>query len=359
MQAIGTISDRKTRTFNHRSDRTERKQRSEQKKTDYGTQWCCNSFLKTVFSPIAPAKVERDWGGETYNYVTKENYDYLVGSAMKYASLLGVELKHNPGRSIGEGISNIYDELSSIIGEINLNLEPYEEKLQFVLWKYHSWSDYTFFWLPVKFTESLNPKLKKIAISFIHQFMHSNRMVTTNEAFDVEWILDWATETLGECDPCEIKRNKKIIEDYQEGKVHRLMHRIENKCYYKDLSRVMEKYIPNNEFEKQLINQMKDGLCFIGNDKPSIMSYGYDPLYDEEQDHHPVEMERMIRIVYDADDFVSEWMMEWANNELREAYDISPATRLEISPDTDRLFSMGDYPDRFFKWFNKMCELIG
>lgn len=358
MQAIGTLTNRKTRPLYNRPDRKRVSKRSEQEKTDYCAQWCRNSFLTTVFSPIAPAKVERDWGGETYNYVTKENYYFLVQSAMRYASLLGIELKHHPGNSIGEGISNIYDELNSIIGEINLNLEPREEKLRFVLWKYHPWGDYTFYWLPVKFIETLNPKLKKIAISFIHQFMQSNHMVTTNEAFDVEWILEWATDSLSECDSDDRKRNKEIIEAYKEGKVHRLMQRIESKCYYKNLSRILDKYLPNNEFEQQLVDLFKEGLQFIGKDKPSIMSYGYDPLYDEEQDYHPVDMERMIRIVYDLDDFVTEWMQDWANNELREAYDISPATQLILSPDTDKLFTMDDYPDKFFIWFDKMCDLI-
>lgn len=358
MQAIGTLTSRKARSLYHKPDKAGLSKRSEQKQTDYGAQWCRNSFLKTVFSPIAPAKVERNWGDETYNYVTKENYDYLVRSAMRYASLLEVELKHKPGNSIGEGISNIYDELNGIIGEINLNLEPYEEKLQFVLWKYHTWGDYTFYWLPVKFTETLNPKLKRIAVSFIHQFMHSNHMITTNEAFDVEWILEWATDSLSECDPCDIKQNTGTIEAYKEGKVHRLMQRIESRCYYKNLSRILDKYVPNNEFEEQLVDLMKEGLQFIGKDKPSIMSYGYDPLYDEERDYHPVDMERMIRIVYDLDDFVTEWMQDWANNELREAYDISPATRLVLSPETDHLFSMDNYPDKFFIWFDKMCNLI-
>lgn len=358
MQAIGTLSGRESRTLYHRSYKAGVSKRSEQKKTDYGAIGCRNSFLTTVFSPIAPTKVERNWGDETYNYVTKENYDYLVRSAMKYASLLGVELIHNPGNSIGEGISNIYDELNGIIGEINLNIEPCEEELRFILWKYHPWGDYTFYWLPVKFIETLNPKLKKIAVSFIHQFMHSNHMITTNEACDTEWVLEWAIESMSECDPEDADRYKEIVYSYKFEKAYRLMQQIESKCYYKNLSRMLDKYIPNNEFEQQLVDLMKEGLQFIGKDKPSIMSYGYDPLYDEECDYHPVDMERMIRIVYDLDDFVTEWMQEWANNELRESYDISPATRLELSPDIDHLFYMDDYPDKFFMWFDKMCNLI-
>lgn len=136
------------------------------------------------------------------------------------------------------------------------------------------------------------------------------------------------------------------------------MNRIDTKCYYKNLVSALNRYQPNNEFEEQLVELFKEGLAFIGKDKPSIMSYGYDPLYDEDRDYHPVDMERMIRIVYDLDDFVTEWMMDWANNELRESYDISPATQFTIGPDTTELFSMDRYPDNFFKWFDKLCTLI-
>ncbi len=358
MQAVGTIANTFTGTVYHKPNPARHTQRREQKKTDYGAQRCRNSFLKTKFPPIAPQIVTRSWNDEEYNYITKDNYTYLLRSATKYASLLGTNLKHNPGGSIGEGISNIYDELDNIIGEINLNIEPHEDKLEFVLWKYHPWGDYTFYWLPVKFTESLNPKLRKIAISFIHKFMHSNGMIMTNEAFDVEWVLEWAKDGISECDPEDRRRNQKLIDSYESGKVHRLMNRIDTKCYYKNLMTALNKYIPNNEFEHQLIDIFKEGLAFIGKDKPSIMSYGYDPLNDEDRDYHPVDMERMIRIVYDLDDFVTEWMMDWENNELRESYDISPATQFTIAPDTTELFSMDQYPDNFFKWFDKLCTLI-
>lgn len=358
MQAIGTITATFAGTVYNRPDTAGYSSRSEQKKKDYGAQRCRNSFLKTRFSPIAPQVVIRQWAEEEYNYVTEENYSYLLRSAMRYASLSGVELKHNPGKSIGEGISNVYDELDNIIGDINLNIEPHADRLEFVLWKYHTWGDYTFYWLPVKFTESLNPKLRRITLSFIYQFMHSNGMITTNDSSDVEWILEWAKDSISECDPEDRKKNLKLIDSYESGKVHRLMDRIDKKGYYKNLIATLNRYVPNNEFESRLIDIFIEGLQFIGKDKPSIMSYGYDPLDDEDRDYYPVDMERMIRVVYDLDDFVTEWMMDWANSELRESYDISPATCYTISPDSSELFSMDQYPDSFFKWFDKLCTLI-
>ena len=358
MQTVGTLPIRKTRKVHHRTDQTRYSQRSEQEKADYGAQRCRNSFLKTSFAPIAPQNITRDWGGEVYNYVTQANYHYLVQSAMKYAELLNIELKHNPGRSIGEGISNIYDELNSIIGNINLNIDPNADKLEFTLWKYHPWGDYTFLWLPVKFIEDLNPQLQKIALTFIHNLMQSNGMSTLNDMYDFEWVLDWAKEGLCECEEEDRETNEQIIKSYESGKIFRLMERIEKKSYYKNIPDKLVKYVPNNEFEEQLINLFKEGLSFIGKDKPSIMSYGYDPYYDEEMDYHPVDMDRMIRIVYDLDDFMTYSLSEWANSELREAYDISPVTQMALSPETSRLFSMDNYPDQFFKWFDKLCTLI-
>ncbi|HCO66447.1 MAG TPA: hypothetical protein DIT04_01635 [Dysgonomonas sp.] len=49
-------------------------------------------------------------------------------------------------------ISNIYHELRSIPsiqGEVNLNIDPDEGKLEFVLRKYLQWREYTFYQLLV------------------------------------------------------------------------------------------------------------------------------------------------------------------------------------------------------------------
>jgi hypothetical protein len=358
MQTVGTIADTDAGTVYYRPDGTRRPKRSEQEKTDYGAKRRCNSFLKTRFVPVAPVIVTREWNGKEYNYMTKENYTYLLKSAQRYVSLMGIELTYNPGSSIGEGIANLYDELDDVIENICLNIEPYEEKLQFVLWKYHPWGSYTFYWLPVKFMETLNPKLRKIAHSFIHAFMHSNRMQTTNNSPDVEWVLEAIRDNLHEYAPPERERYRRLVDSYESGKIHRLMKRIDSKSHYKNLPAALDRYTPGNEFERALINVFREGLQFIGEDTPSIMSYGYDPLDDEEREEYPVEMDRMIRIIYDRNDFVTEHLEDWANTELRESYDISPATRLAISPGTTELFSMDRYPDDFSNWFNKLCTLI-
>ena len=76
----------------------------------YGAERCRNSFLKTAILPIAPQVVTReDYRGNNYNLITQENYNYLRDSYFRYAELMNVKAEHTPGRTIGEGIVNIYN----------------------------------------------------------------------------------------------------------------------------------------------------------------------------------------------------------------------------------------------------------
>ena len=39
-------------------------------------------------------------------------------------------------------------------------------------------------------------------------------------------------------------------------------------------------------------------------------------------------------------------------------YDIIPATTLALSPETEKLFCMDDYPERFLQWADKFINII-
>lgn len=360
MQTVGTAYPGAPGPLHHHPNRTRRAERDGTENEDRGAAGSSDHFLSARLSPIAPQSVTREWNGGEHNYLTRDNYEYLRGSAMQYARLMGTELTHNPGASIGEGISNLYGELDTLTGDIKLNIETCEDKLVFVLWKFHKWGDYTCCWLPVKFTEKLDGPLKRIALTFLHDLAASNRMNTPNDSYDYEMTIDWYAENLDECDDeQERRRLGKLIGSYRSGRAFRLMKRVSDRRYYKNLPAAIDRYAPRNDYEERLISLLREGLQFIGNDKPSIMSYGYDPYYDGETDWQPVDMNRMIRLVYDLSDDVTEWLMDYTNSDLRESYDISPATTLTLSPECAGLFTMDDYPDRFFVWFDKLVELVG
>ncbi len=65
---------------------------------NYSAQRCCNSFLKTTFQSTVPSFIIKDYGEDTFNIITQENYDFLRDSYFRYAELLNVKVDHTPAR---------------------------------------------------------------------------------------------------------------------------------------------------------------------------------------------------------------------------------------------------------------------
>lgn len=360
MHTVGKIPAGTTGKAGYRPDRTEYPVRDGSGGKDYGTERCCNSFLSTPISTIAPQSVTgEDHDGTSRNLITRENYEYLRASYFRYAELLDKVAPHDPGKSIGEGIANLYREMDTLIGEnVFVNYEQDDGRLYFNLWSYHTWGEYTLYYFPVKFVEELNPVLKRLAVSFIHELMHGNGLATINDEDDTEWAFDMLSQDPEDEPDEEGKRLDRLLAAYRDGRIYRLLNRVQVKSYYKNLPKAIERYRPRNGMEQELVELMKRGLDFLNPERP-IMSYAYDPYFDEEPDYYPMGLDRQIRVVYDCKDMVTECLVDFYNSSRQETYDIVPITTLALSPETDRTFSMkDDYPERFFRWADEFINFI-
>lgn len=210
----------------------------------------------------------------------------------------------------------------------------------------------------MKFIEKLNPQLRRIAVTFMHEFMHSNKMHTINDEPDTDMTLDWMEECRNECDERDARAYDREIHSYREGKIYKALRRIELRSYYKNLPRALDRYQPANEYEQTLLALMKEGLQFIGAGKPAIIDYSYDPHEQEEPDFRPLDLESQVRIVYDVHDMFHESLLDSFNCEQRETYCYEPRTILKLSPDTETLLAVNDYPERFYKWGNRFAQHI-
>lgn len=88
------------------------------------------------------------------------------------------------------------------------------------------------------------------------------------------------------------------------------------------------------------------------------MQYAYDAYYEENPDFHPMYLQQQIRVVYDTNDIVTDYLVDYYNSYSRETYDIVPITTFDLSPNTKELFRMDDYPERFFKWADEFINVI-
>ena len=158
--------------------------------------------------------------------------------------------------------------------------------------------------------------------------------------------------------PREAKAWKKLVESYEKGGIDRMLKRIWKRPFCSGFFRKLTEHCPERENERGLLALVKEGMAFIGKAVPSIMSYQYDWAYEEEPDFRPVPLYEQVMLVYSIRDVLTEDMMEIFNSDQRETYCLSPVTRMLLSPETDRLFSMDDFPERFARWFGKFTEYI-
>ena len=295
--------------------------------------------------------------GKPCNLITRENYEYLRDSFFRYASLMKKEAVHAPGLTMAEGITRLHDEMSDLVGnDMNVNIEQDGERLIFRLWKCHRWGELTLYYFPVKFVENLGPELRRISVTFIHNLMQANGIDTILDEDDTEYALTWLAEE-NDDEQDDRKKRLKLLHSYEKGRIHRLLRRVAAKSYYKDLPGAIGSYTPQNGFERQLVDAMRSGLPFLTPER-GIMGYGYDAYYSENPDFHPMYLQQQIRVVYDINDIVSEYLVDYYNSNSRETYDITPVTTCDLSSDTGELFRMDDYPERFFKWADKFINII-
>ena len=239
---------------------------------------------------------------------------------------------------------------------MNVNIEQDGERLLFCLWKCHQWGEFTLYYFPTKFLERLGPELRRISVTFIHNLMRANGISTVLDEDD----MDYALTLMSEVDPGETasdrKKRRRLLHSYEEGRIHALLRRVENKCYYKNLPKVLDRYEPKDGYEQSLVSLMKEGLEFL-TPEHGIMEYGYDPFYEEEPDFLPMYLSKQIRVVYDCTDMITEYLSDYYNSYSQETYDIIPITTCELSPETEELFHMDDYPERFFRWAEKFINI--
>lgn len=328
------------------------------KTAHYSSRRSCNAFLRTPVQHIFPQYVTH--GGDE-NLTTRENYEYLRDSYFRYACLLDAIPKHSPGNSYGEGIANLYTEMCALVEPtLRVNIEsPDFTSLSFALWHTHNWNCYNLYWLPVRFIERLRPKFRRLVITFLHELMRSNRLSDISASDEAEYVFNWMYENIdNDGSDREHKELARNLTSYESGRARRLLRRIEQRSYCKNLPRALDSFVAQDAAERTLLDIMRDGLQFIGDDKPAIINYDYDPEYQEYPDCEPVSLDIQVGLIYTVNDLFADNMIGYIESTWQESYAIEPTSMCYISPSTKQLFIPDDYPDRFFRWLERLIGFI-
>lgn len=333
----------------------------EQSKENYSAFRCCNTFLKTTFQPIGQKALFNDSDIDKQNYLTQSNYEYLRDSAFQYARLLNAELKHNSSNDISTSISNLYKEFTAILSDSDsdlcLNIDIEEQRLNFVIYKAYKWCP--LYWLPMKFIESIDEELQQIAVLFINELSKSNDIPLYFNSQIFTSTIEDLEETYDQYDDSEEKQKEyeNILISYSSGEIYKLFQRIRMAPPCRELPEIIRKIQPKQEREKNLFKIFEEGLQFIGNDLPSFKDFEYDSDFDPDIDYLPLDFNSSLLIFYD-DDWVARNVIDRFNGEWEASYIIDPCCIMKLSPKTDKLFVMDDYPVRFLGWCYKFTSFI-
>lgn len=317
-----------------------------------------NGFLTGRLLPVASGlHVETD--GVKTDVATMANLDYLYRSAANYAELLGVRLKFNVKRYVEHpklGMAELYRAFDAIVSE-NVNIEFDGGRLVFCLYRFNKWPDYEVLWLPLDFTDSLSKEVRRVTLEFIRRFARHHGMWNITSSYHFSMAEDWLTYEEDEADDgkgkdrAERRHTQRLLESYNSGRISRLFKRMDGRAFCMDIEKALDSCNPASEAEQTLLGLIKDGLMLIGKGKPSIMDYEYDWAKEDDPDIMPVGLESQILLAYSLDDVVAEKVMQAFSADVHEGYNLTPVTRLFITPETDKVFKEDDFPERFTKWF--------
>ena len=321
-----------------------------------------NDFLTGRILPVTPDYYMESRAGEKINLTTRENFDFLYRSALRYSGLVGLRLPFRPtGKSPRMNIIKLYRAMDTILPE-HVNLEEENGRLYFCLYRFHEWPEYKLFWIPLEFTERLPEKLGRIALEFIRQLARHHGIPKSTDTSYYEMAHDYLEDYRlydEEATAGEIRRKAALARLYEKGKAHRILKRMDNpKGFLADLEGEIRKYHTKKNYERALLELLTEGTAYISHGSPSIMQYSYDWAYEEAPDFRPVGLNTQIMVTWSVKDAMNDEMESYFNSDYQESYVITPVTTFHLTPDTEKPFSMDNFPERFSQWLTCFIKLI-
>jgi hypothetical protein len=310
---------------------------------------------------IIPVKLKE---GESVfdEYLSEANFAFLAGCAVHYAGLLGKSIDM-PAGSLRERICMLHHRFAALLPDGQfLNFETCDSRLMWVVYCFHGWDDRTFYWMPVKFITLLTGKIREAAMSFTHLFIRKNGLCSFANSYESDFFFEWMLESVTADNLRDVERQQllDLIESYMTGEISVFLNGLYHHKPVADMAALLEECRPANPQEEKLLEMFRRGLPLIsGTD--SIMNYDYDPYgectHEEYDDCQPVTLDRIVRYVWETDDFVASDLEAMNNQCLQETYAQEPVSYLLLNTDS-KLLALGDYPERFSQWFLEMTAAI-
>lgn len=281
----------------------------------------------------------------------EENYLYLYESAKNYLTLLGSSI---PESCVS--FSVLYRTLKNQLypDQVLHIVRDDDGKLFFRIQYEKNFLVYEVCFIPCKILSETSGKFREILLHLFRMFS-SQGIVDLYDEVDYEMLSDYLSYEYSPKE--EYLEESKLLFSYDKGNIRGIFNEINAKpCDLNSFSEVVNSYIPQNSKERKLLESIKKGIEIFSLNK-CLRNYVYDGINDVSEedrdigDYFVLSVDRLMRIVYDLNDIVTEQLLYCVNEDNNQyGYsDFIPASSLDLSPETAEVLAYG-YPELFFGW---------
>jgi hypothetical protein len=290
----------------------------------------------------------------------------LYDSALNYMHLLGNESIIPLTGNKYEDIIIIYNALKSALpGGQKLNIDDYKKELSFEIYDECEGFPEVFTFLPVNAVQRMSTSMADLFLEFVKFYASSQGILGHSDHGDIDYILEEyiPQELEGWKEEGHDKDGRANFEKYLSGYIPELFKAIESISTTSEilLQKCLDIRSSVTGTDLILLDVIIEGIPLLDSD--SITRYSYSDNFDDEQEYDcdevtPVEFDRTFAIIWDSKDWFCDCLEEWINNDINE-FGCQGATSWNIIlPETTKLFTLSEYPVKFYEWYCKLYETL-
>lgn len=310
-----------------------------------------NDFLKVKFCELEAFEVSRMiTGNKKIDTKTIEAAVYICRSLEQYLHLSGYDTEIISSGIIEKDCNEAYMIIKELItDEWEMDFNYVKEKIS-IYFKRHilGYPTNTLFYVPLCKMETMSSEIATLFSHFISFLMERQDLSYPDEHPDMAFlILENEEEGSSEY--------KSICKSYEDGHISDVFNQIRKidndpmKIQY-DLNHVT----CQTQNEQLLVQIMLEGLPILMSDK--IINYEED-CEDDEYDEI-FDLQRSFGLVWDLNDIFTDNMFENINLYSSELWISTPVQYFFLSPTTDKIPSIPDFPLKLAEWITKLINLL-
>lgn len=295
----------------------------------------------------------------------KKNHKELYLTVKNYLAQVGKEIQMTLTDDFLSDLNNLYIELRKALVNQMVNVCFDNDGFYFVLYSVHQVESY-FYHLPIRVIGTFSEPIQDLFKKFLHFFMSTQKIVSVFDHYDYAWVIETLLEEQAEI--CKADGNEMLANDYQQliktyDQVKLIFEEIDSiQISQEEIIGLANELMVSEISEKEykIVEVIKNFVELLAQD--CIMNYDYNEencgeILNSMFNSVPVGVHRIYAVIWDDNDMLFDEVIEMMSNECGEFGIQMPTSYVRLDSQS-KMFTQGDYPERFTSNFMQLINLL-